>query len=51
MPKDATVRVRRGFTDINISGKTAKRTALKVGMNCMISYLGSGTAAEKVVCI
>ncbi|MFB3054995.1 MAG: hypothetical protein ACE1ZY_06690, partial [Alphaproteobacteria bacterium] len=48
--KDATVRVSRGFTNINIGGKTAKRKALKAGMNCTISYLGSGTKAKSVLC-
>ncbi|MEE9195786.1 MAG: hypothetical protein V3U44_08080, partial [Alphaproteobacteria bacterium] len=48
--KDATVRVRRGFTNINIGGKSAKSKALKAGMNCTISYLGSGTKAKNVLC-
>lgn len=37
-------------TKITVKGKKAKRSALKGGMVCDITYLGDGDAAGKVTC-
>jgi hypothetical protein len=37
-------------TSIMVKGKKAKRSALKAGMVCDITYLGDGDAAGKVIC-
>ncbi|MGE0651969.1 MAG: Bug family tripartite tricarboxylate transporter substrate binding protein [Alphaproteobacteria bacterium] len=37
-------------TSITVKGKKAKRSALKAGMVCDVTYLGDGDAAGKVTC-
>lgn len=37
-------------TKIEIAGKSAKRGALKAGMNCKITYAGDGSQASAVIC-
>jgi tripartite-type tricarboxylate transporter receptor subunit TctC len=39
-----------GYTAIKVKGKKAKRSKLKVGMSCAITYEGHKTAAQKVDC-
>jgi hypothetical protein len=48
--KTQRARVSNARTAVTIKGATAKRSDLKAGMTCAITYQGSGTEASKVVC-
>jgi hypothetical protein len=37
-------------TQITLGGKPARRSKLKVGMNCAVTYGGNGSEAKMVVC-
>ena len=48
--KKLKFRVSGSGTKITVDGKKAKRKAVKVGMNCAISYLGPDTTARSMDC-
>jgi hypothetical protein len=48
--KASKTKVSGSRTSVMIGGKKAKRSKLKAGMNCVVSYKGKGTEAKSIVC-
>ncbi len=48
--KEVTTRISGSRTKVFISGKKTRRSKLKVGMKCKISYYGPGKEATSVAC-
>jgi ABC-type Fe3+ transport system substrate-binding protein len=48
--KPETAGVSGSRTEITVAGKKARRNALKAGMDCQLTYRGSGTEATAIAC-
>lgn len=48
--KDSTAKISGSRTRIEVAGKQAKRSALKAGMACAVTYKGAGTEASLIAC-
>jgi ribosomal protein L36 len=48
--KKATVKVSGSRTKVTMDGKKVKRSAIKTGMSCAVTYEGHNTEAASVAC-
>jgi hypothetical protein len=48
--KEVKAKISGSRTAVTIGGKKSKRGAIKVGMNCTVTYPGAGQEAKKVEC-
>jgi hypothetical protein len=47
---DVKTKISGSRTAVTVGGAKAKRSALKVGMTCSVTYTGDGTEAKQVDC-